>query len=49
LRFGREAFGNGVFHPVAKKLGEGRVFFLRSASMFGAAIQPDIRLNNEVV
>lgn len=31
------------------KSGEGRVYFLRSASMFGAAIQPDIRLNNEVV
>ena len=25
------------------------MYFLRSASMFGAAIQPDIRLNNEVV
>jgi len=31
------------------KAGEGRIYFLRSASMFGAAIQPDIRLNNEVV
>lgn len=31
------------------KPGEGRVYFLRSASMFGAAIQPDIRLNNDVV
>jgi len=28
---------------------QGRVYFFRSASMFGAAIQPDIRLNNEVV
>ena len=28
------------------KPGEGRVYFLRSASMFGAAIQPDLRLNN---
>lgn len=31
------------------KAGEGRIYFLRSASMFGAAIQPDIRLNNQVV
>jgi len=31
------------------KAGEGRIYFMRSASMFGAAIQPDIRLNNEVV
>ncbi|WP_316152113.1 DUF2846 domain-containing protein [Cupriavidus sp. BIC8F] len=31
------------------KPGEGRVYFLRSASMFGAAIQPDLRLNNQVV
>ncbi|SOY43668.1 DUF2846 domain-containing protein [Cupriavidus taiwanensis] len=31
------------------KQGDGRVYFLRSASMFGAAIQPDLRLNNEVV
>lgn len=31
------------------KAGEGRVYFFRSDSMFGAAIQPDIRLNNEVV
>jgi hypothetical protein len=31
------------------KSSEGRVYFLRSASMFGAAIQPDIRLNNQVV
>ncbi|WP_149135823.1 DUF2846 domain-containing protein [Cupriavidus campinensis] len=31
------------------KSGEGRVYFLRSASMFGAAVQPDLRLNNEVV
>ncbi len=31
------------------QIGRGRVYFLRSASMFGAAIQPDIRLNNEVV
>lgn len=29
--------------------GEGRVYFFRSSSMFGAAIQPDIRLNGEVV
>lgn len=33
----------------ALKAGEGRVYFFRSDSMFGAAIQPDIRLNNEVV
>ncbi|SFD02323.1 Protein of unknown function [Cupriavidus sp. OV038] len=31
------------------KSGEGRVYFLRSASMFGVAVQPDLRLNNEVV
>lgn len=31
------------------KAGQGRVYFLRSSSMFGAAVQPDIRLNNEVV
>lgn len=31
------------------KQGEGRVYFMRSASMFGAAVQPDIRLNGEVV
>lgn len=33
----------------AVKAGEGRVYFFRSDSMLGAAIQPDIRLNNEVV
>lgn len=31
------------------KAGEGRVYFFRSDSMLGAAIQPDIRLNKEVV
>jgi hypothetical protein len=31
------------------KSGDGRVYFMRSASMFGAAIQPDVRLNGEVV
>ncbi len=31
------------------KSGEGRVYFMRSASMFGAAIQPDLRLNGQVV
>ncbi|WP_416050100.1 DUF2846 domain-containing protein [Cupriavidus basilensis] len=31
------------------KPGEGRIYFLRSASMFGAAIQPDLRLNGQVV
>lgn len=31
------------------KPGEGRIYFLRSASMFGAAIQPDLRLNSQVV
>lgn len=31
------------------KQGEGRVYFMRSASMFGAAVQPDIRLNGDVV
>jgi hypothetical protein len=29
--------------------GEGRIYFFRSSSMLGAAIQPDIRLNGEVV
>lgn len=33
----------------AMKAGEGRVYFFRDGSMFGAAIQPDIRLNNVVV
>lgn len=28
---------------------QGRVYFFRSSSMFGAAIQPDIRLNDQVV
>ena len=31
------------------KPGHGRVFFFRSSSMFGAAVQPDIKLNGEVV
>ena len=31
------------------KAGEGRIYFLRSSSMVGAAIQPEIRLNNQVV
>jgi hypothetical protein len=31
------------------KAGEGRIYFFRSSSMFGAAIQPDIRLNDTVV
>jgi hypothetical protein len=31
------------------KSGEGRVYFMRSASMFGATLQPDIRLNGKVV
>jgi hypothetical protein len=31
------------------KAGEGRIYFLRSASMVGAAVQPDIRLNGQVV
>lgn len=31
------------------KSGEGRIYFLRSSSMVGAAIQPDIRLNGQVV
>jgi hypothetical protein len=31
------------------KVGDGRVYFLRSASIVGAAIQPDIRLNGQVV
>lgn len=33
----------------AIRSGEGRIFFYRSASMLGAAIQPDVRLNGEVV
>jgi hypothetical protein len=31
------------------KEGEGRIYFFRSSSMLGAAIQPDIRLNGNVV
>ena len=31
------------------KAGQGRVYFLRSSSMVGAAIQPDIKLNGDVV
>ena len=31
------------------KAGEGRIFFYRSSSMLGAAVQPDVRLNGEVV
>lgn len=31
------------------KAGQGRVYFLRSSSMFGAAVQPDVKLNGEVV
>lgn len=31
------------------KPGEGRIYFLRSSSMLGAAVQPDIRLNGQVV
>ncbi|ROZ63177.1 DUF2846 domain-containing protein [Ramlibacter sp. WS9] len=31
------------------KPGEGRIYFLRSSSIVGAAIQPDIRLNGQVV
>ncbi len=31
------------------KAGEGRVYFLRSSSMVGAAVQPDIKLNGNVV
>lgn len=31
------------------KANEGRVFFFRSSSMVGAAVQPEIRLNNVVV
>lgn len=33
----------------AMKAGEGRVYFFRSDSMLGAAIQPEVRLNNVVV
>ncbi|ALS63338.1 MULTISPECIES: DUF2846 domain-containing protein [Pandoraea] len=31
------------------KTGEGRVYFYRSSSPFGAAVQPEIRLNDEIV
>jgi len=31
------------------RAGEGRIFFLRSASMMGAAIQPELRIDEEVV
>lgn len=31
------------------KADQGRVYFLRSASMLGAAVQPEIKLNSEVV
>ncbi|NRF65905.1 DUF2846 domain-containing protein [Aquincola sp. S2] len=31
------------------KAGEGRIYFFRSSSMFGAAIQPEIKLNDQVV
>jgi hypothetical protein len=33
----------------AMKAGEGRIYFYRDGSMFGAAIQPDLRLNGQVV
>jgi hypothetical protein len=31
------------------KSGEGRIYFFRSNSIVGAAVQPDIRLNGQVV
>lgn len=31
------------------KAGEGRIYFFRSNSMMGGAVQPEIRLNNQVV
>ena len=31
------------------KAGQGRIYFYRTSSMVGAAIQPDIRLNGQVV
>jgi hypothetical protein len=31
------------------KSGEGRIYFFRSSSIVGAAVQPDIRLNGQVV
>ena len=31
------------------KQGEGRIYFFRSSSMFGAAVQPDISLDGQVV
>jgi len=33
----------------ALKAGEGRIYFFRSSSMMGAAVQPNIKLNGEVV
>lgn len=33
----------------ALKAGDGRIYFFRSSSMIGGAIQPDIRLNGQVV
>ncbi len=39
-----------VVHTLqAPKAGEGRIYFLRSASFVGGALQPDIRLNGQVV
>jgi hypothetical protein len=37
------------FQPPALKPGYGRVFFTRAGDLGGAAIQPEIRMNNEVV
>lgn len=31
------------------KTGDGRIYFFRSSSMLGAAVQPEIRVNDEIV
>lgn len=42
-------YGEVAAGMAAPKAGEGRIYFLRSSSMFGAAMQPDIRLDGQVV
>jgi len=47
--------GSGPLHSELKSTyapipaDQGRIFFYRNSSMFGAAIQPDVRLNGDVV
>jgi hypothetical protein len=48
------ATGGAKYHELASsmptlKSGEGRVYFFRSSSFVGAALQPEIRLNGQVV